>query len=198
MAERKIIIGKARVEDLDEMARLYSDFMFESFFLKFGSSFVRLYLDGMIRSRNCCALVAGKTVIAGFIVAALDSGKMLRELLSKKNVARALLSQCLKHPGTALQGLESFLYPLHTRLKKVSAELLFIAVDPAFRRRGLARELIQSMLDTLKEKGVRRVKVSTLIRNGPVNALLEKSGFRKRRTFRIFNKDMAVYDFEIK
>ncbi len=194
------MIRKARQEDLNAITRLYADCMFESFFLKFDSSFVRRYLEVMLRSRSCRTLVAGTEGegIAGFIVAVLDGGRVFQELLFGRNIARLLLIRCLEQPRAALGVLEACLYPARSRVHHADAELLFIVVAPAFRRQGLARSLLRSMLDVLRERQARVIKVTTAAHNAPANRLLENAGFRRGRTFRMFNKDMVVYSFAIK
>lgn len=57
------------------------------------------------------------------------------------------------------------------------AELLRIAVDKAYRRRGIAALLMQSMLDELTESGTERVSLEVRAHNISAVTLYKKFGF---------------------
>lgn len=57
------------------------------------------------------------------------------------------------------------------------AELLRIAVDKAYRRRGIAALLMQSMLDELTESGAERVSLEVRAHNISAVTLYKKFGF---------------------
>ena len=57
------------------------------------------------------------------------------------------------------------------------AELLRIAVDKAYRRRGIAALLMQNMLDELNESGAERVSLEVRAHNISAVALYKKFGF---------------------
>ena len=57
------------------------------------------------------------------------------------------------------------------------AELLRIAVDKAYRRRGIAALLMQNMLDELTESGAERVSLEVRAHNISAVALYKKFGF---------------------
>ena len=57
------------------------------------------------------------------------------------------------------------------------AELLRIAVDKAYRRRGIAALLMQNMLDELTESGAERISLEVRAHNISAVALYKKFGF---------------------
>ena len=57
------------------------------------------------------------------------------------------------------------------------AELLRIAVDKRYRRKGIAARLMQSMLDELTEAGAERVSLEVRAHNISAVALYKKFGF---------------------
>lgn len=57
------------------------------------------------------------------------------------------------------------------------AELLRIAVDKAYRRRGIAALLMQNMLDELNESGAERVSLEVRAHNISAVTLYKKFGF---------------------
>ena len=57
--------------------------------------------------------------------------------------------------------------------------ILWIAVHPTFRRRGIALNLTKAGLDVLKKDGAEAVFASTQRRNTAALATLDKAGFRR-------------------
>lgn len=60
---------------------------------------------------------------------------------------------------------------------KVEAEIYDIFVDPSFRRRGIARKLINKMLDNIKELSIPYVFLEVAIDNRPAINLYKSFGF---------------------
>ena len=58
-------------------------------------------------------------------------------------------------------------------------EILNLAVAPAGRRHGLGRALVQDILDTLAERGVRHVFLEVRESNAPARALYAAHGFKE-------------------
>jgi ribosomal protein S18 acetylase RimI-like enzyme len=54
-----------------------------------------------------------------------------------------------------------------------------IVVDPAHRREGVGRALLDAALKTLEERGAPRVVLSTAARNEAAQRLFERAGFRR-------------------
>ncbi len=196
MAERKIIIREATLADLDSIVYLYTSYMFDSYFMKFGSSFVKKYLKLILTSRNCIILVAEENRVVGFIIGTINCKRLLTELIFNKVIFCTWVKNILSIPGLVFESLGLIFYPFNTRLESVNAELLFIAIEPAYRKKGLAAGLINRTLSLMRQKGIKQIKVSVLIKNQAVNILLEKLGFQKMKTFKLFRKEMHLYSFE--
>jgi ribosomal protein S18 acetylase RimI-like enzyme len=54
-----------------------------------------------------------------------------------------------------------------------------IVVDPAHRRQGVGRMLLDATLDALKARGAPRVVLSTADRNLAAQRLFDRAGFRR-------------------
>jgi len=197
MAEREILIREATLDDFEDIFCLYTNYMFDSYLLKFGSSFVKKYLKIIVNSKNCVTLVAVENHIAGFIMAAFNSKKILSELFFNIEILRVWIKQVLVRPSLTFESLELILYPINPCLKNVNAELLFIAIEPTYRKRNLATKLIKEVLSLMRQKGIKKVKVSTIVKNEAVNMLLNKLGFKVEKTFKLFKKYMHLYSYEI-
>ena len=57
------------------------------------------------------------------------------------------------------------------------ADMMNIAVDPAYRRQGVAAELIERLVTALKSKGVICLALEVRASNAPAIALYDKLGF---------------------
>lgn len=198
MAEREILIREATFSDLDGIFHLYNNYMFDSYLSRFGGIFVKRYLRSIIDSKDCISLVAEETKdgALGFIMATMDTKKIMIKLLFDAGILWAGLRQILFHPISLLKGMELGLYPFKAYLKGVDAEFLFIAVKPEYRKINLGRELIEKAIAVMNCKGIKRIKVSTIARNEIVNSLLRKLGFKIERTFMMFGKGMYLYSYE--
>jgi ribosomal-protein-alanine acetyltransferase len=56
-------------------------------------------------------------------------------------------------------------------------QLLSLAVDPSWRRRGIGRGLLDSYLATLRAEGVREITLEVRASNGPAHELYRDLGF---------------------
>ena len=56
-------------------------------------------------------------------------------------------------------------------------DMMNVAVSPAYRRRGIARELIQALLRELARQGSHRLTLEVRASNAPARALYESLGF---------------------
>ena len=56
-------------------------------------------------------------------------------------------------------------------------DMMNVAVSPAYRRRGIARELIQELLRELARQGSHRLTLEVRASNAPARALYESLGF---------------------
>jgi ribosomal-protein-alanine N-acetyltransferase len=71
------------------------------------------------------------------------------------------------------------------------AEIVSIAVAPAFRGRGVASALMDSTLRRLKRRKVMRLVLMVKVSNAPARQFYLKYGFRKTRLVRKYYEDGA-------
>ncbi len=76
----------------------------------------------------------------------------------------------------------------------LKAEMLFIAVEPGSRSKGIATELINCTLVEMKKRGTEKVRVSTDQSNIEVNKLLQKMGFDFVKSHYLYGKKMCLYN----
>jgi len=75
-----------------------------------------------------------------------------------------------------------------SRMAADEAEILSIAIDDAYRGRGLSRDLLLTHLGHLAGRGVRTIFLEVEENNGPARALYQRTGFsvvgRRERYYR--------------
>ncbi|PWU09596.1 MAG: ribosomal-protein-alanine N-acetyltransferase [Terriglobia bacterium] len=71
----------------------------------------------------------------------------------------------------------------------LGAELISVAVDPAFRRAGTATALLESTLRRLRKRGVTHLRLVVRWNNYSARALYEKYGFRRVRRLPRYYED---------
>ena len=64
-------------------------------------------------------------------------------------------------------------------LRGPAGVLYDIVVDPAHRRQGIGRMLVEGTLEALKARGAPRVVLSTAEKNKPAQRLFDSAGFRR-------------------
>jgi ribosomal protein S18 acetylase RimI-like enzyme len=197
MAKKEVVIRKASPQDLGRILALYKDFMFDSFLINFGDSFVKEYLVKITESVDCVSLVAAEEDLTGFIIATFNSRKLFSELLLDAKLLCAWLKGIFICPRLALKSLGLLKYFLNNEVKYAYAEFLFIAVDPACRKRKIGTRLITEVLNLMRRQGIKRVKVSAVVKNEGVHRLLKKLGFQLSREINLFDKPMRVYCYDI-
>lgn len=90
-------------------------------------------------------------------------------------------------------------YAVFKRLD-AQAQLVDLAVDPRFLRRGLARTLLRDSLPALKSRGVERIQLEVSQGNEPARRLYESLGFvivGRRRKFYNDGSDAILMDLPL-
>ena len=77
------------------------------------------------------------------------------------------------------------------------AEILRIAVHPDHRRKGIAKELIETMLQLLSKENVESVELEVNSANRSAVKLYEKIGFKIKRTATFIGDDQDFYIFYV-
>lgn len=187
------------MDALDATA-LYTDYMYDSFFVTLGPKFIQLVFQGIATSHQTINYVyeVDKHIIA-FISATVSSRTLFRQILQdyKIPLISTVFHALVRKPWLLWRLLEPFFYFKKTRLTDAEAELLFIAIDPSYRKRGIAEDLIMVTLQEFKRRGITKVKVTTVKHNTIVNNLLKKLGFNIVGSFTFYGKENLLYDFSI-
>jgi ribosomal protein S18 acetylase RimI-like enzyme len=103
-------------------------------------------------------------------------GSYLGTLLDKPNIVILIAERDGKVIGYTYAGVEGTDY---MSLRGPAGEVYDIIVDPAYRKQGVGRMLLDATLEALKARGAPRVVLSTAEKNAAGQRLFERAGFRR-------------------
>jgi glycosyltransferase involved in cell wall biosynthesis/ribosomal protein S18 acetylase RimI-like enzyme len=182
-APARLMIRPAVAGDAAAMARLHADGMPDAFLPTLGPRFLARLYRAIATDPEAVALVAeGVDGVVGFAAGVASVGGFYRRFARGHGPAAALTAAPrLVRPDVARRLLETVRYPADVggdgRLPE--AELLSIAVAPAFRAGGTGRALADGVLAGLADRGVDDVKVVVGAANQPANRFYARVGFRE-------------------
>jgi ribosomal protein S18 acetylase RimI-like enzyme len=196
------MIRPTKESDIDIMVELFTSYINNSFFAELGRTFLRPFLKVLVQSPYVLSFIYSvESKIIGFICSTYDCSGLFREIFIKRGIVlgMVILKRILKKPVVLKNLWESALYVLGVGVIRdsIKAELLFIAIEPDYRLRGVATQLINHTLVELKKRGVQKVRVSADQCNISVNRLLQKLDFELISPFQLFGKRMFLYNRQI-
>lgn len=194
------LIRRMEESDIEDVVRLHLADMGSSFFARIGKDFLTLLYRSSLKSKLSAGFVFvrdGK--IRGFIFGATDTSSLFRDVMVK-NFIRFTFSTVrfiLKNPSEIPTILETFLYSSKTALKDIRAEMLFISIEPEFRKKKISSALVTAILRDFKKRGVKMAKVTAETDNPGPNLLLTSYGFTLDKVFRFYGKEMNLYYLDL-
>lgn len=114
-------------------------------------------------------IAAGERTAEGY-------GSYLARQLRESDVVVLVAEEKGEVLGYTYAGIEGIDY---MALRGPAGVLYDIVVDPAHRKHGVGRLLLDATLAALTEKGAPRIVLSTAARNEPAQRLFERAGFRR-------------------
>ncbi len=178
--ELRIRVGGA--DDATGAAVLHAGQIAEGFLPSLGPRFLRRLYRRIALDPQSFLLVAGGTrATAGFIAGSVDVGSLYRSFaLHDGLVAGAVaLPRLVRGWRPALETQR------HGVAGPAGAELLAVAVDPAWQGRGVGRRLVDAFLDELRRRGVGEANVVVAATNGTAQSLYRSAGFRLEQEFEL-------------
>jgi len=190
------MIRAAENRDLCPIIALHNQYLGEYYLARLGDSFLLPYYTGILQAHSCQIFVyEHEREVMGYLVATIDSRKLLSELLNKQGlkILTAIGKFVIGKPANFFQLLEIAAYPINAPAPKVQAELLYIALDNSQRKSGASELLVLKALAWLKDRGIKQVKVSTSADNQGANQLLQGMGFSLEGSFSLLKKNQHLY-----
>jgi ribosomal protein S18 acetylase RimI-like enzyme len=103
-------------------------------------------------------------------------GSFLGTQLEEPNIVILVAERNGEVIGYTYSGVEGTDY---MSLRGPAGVMYDIVVDPAYRKQGVGRVLVDATLDALKARGAPRVVLSTAERNAAAQRLFDRAGFRR-------------------
>jgi glycosyltransferase involved in cell wall biosynthesis/ribosomal protein S18 acetylase RimI-like enzyme len=182
-ADVLVVTRPARVPDAPAMARMHAAAMPDAFLPTLGHGFLTRLYRALVTDPTAVVLVAETAAgVIGFAAGVVSVGGFYRRFARHHGTAAAVLAgPRLADPRVARRLLETVRYPARAADEvgpMPDAELLSIAVDPAFRTSGSGRALVDGVLRGLAERGADHIKVVVGAANEGANHFYERVGFR--------------------
>lgn len=187
-------------DDIPRVARFHSSYIPYSTFAQLGIPFLKTLYQGFLGSDYGFVYTCWEgEEMQGFIAGATDSQRLLRSLFRRHLLflLQISLKALFRHPRLLSSLFQTFHYPRRTDLPQTKAELLFIAVKPESRRRGIGNRLILKSLQELKRRGIDGVKVSVERKNQGTINLLKKMHFSQERKFSFYQRERILFSYRI-
>jgi ribosomal protein S18 acetylase RimI-like enzyme len=181
-------------------AGLHARLMARSVLALFGPGPLRILYEELARSPHGLALAAEEGGrLEGVIAVMADRAAFARSLLLRRGPALAARMAWGALTRSACRRLLLRLprYWGAARAGTAAAEMLFIAVEPDARDRGLARRLIEAVLADLRRRGVARVAVSVDAEHPRIGGLLRRLGFAPEARLPFAEKDHEVLALDL-
>lgn len=174
-------VRQARARDASALARIHREALPEGFLSSLGQGFLqRMYL-ALARDREAVALVAehGDRVV-GFATGVRSVRGFYRRFYLRHGLAAAVVAAPkLLNMKMMRRITETARYPSASQ-DLPDSELLSIAVTDGWRSHGLGRALAQGILEGLKDRGAREIKVVVGAENEGGNRFYAGMGFEHR------------------
>ncbi len=181
--DEDVVFRRAGTRDLTDLARLHREIP-GSFLPTLGDAFLRRLYRGMLSDPDAVVLVAqvpGGRVV-GFVAGVRSVGRFYRRFFRRHGIQAAVAAAPrLVRKGVLRRARESASYPDGVTALP-DAELLSIAVEPAWRSKAVGAALATRFLDTMGSRGIPEVKVVVAGANSGANRFYERLGFERRAT----------------
>jgi glycosyltransferase involved in cell wall biosynthesis/ribosomal protein S18 acetylase RimI-like enzyme len=174
-------VRQARPGDASALARIHREALPEGFLSSLGQAFLRRMYLALARDREAVALVAehGDRVV-GFATGVRSVRGFYRRFYLRHGLAAAFAAAPrLLNRETLRRITETARYPSASE-DLPESELLSIAVTDGWRSHGLGRALAQGIVDGLKDRGAREIKVVVGADNEGGNRFYAGMGFEHR------------------
>jgi ribosomal protein S18 acetylase RimI-like enzyme len=175
-------VRPGRPEDAEAVAALHARLITEGFLSSLGPRFLARLYRRIARTEDCFILVAEEGgAPVGFIAGSLALSRLYRSFLLRDGVA-AFLSAPVRLTSALPRVLETLRHGGHGPAVS-GAELLAVAVDPAWRGRHVGQRLVAGFLGELERRHVTHAHVVVGADNAAAIAVYRRAGFAPAATF---------------
>lgn len=186
----------------DSLSGLHCAALAGDFLPSLGRKFLEAFYQGVLRQRTgfgFAVIEEGRP--AGFVLGSLDSRALFGRLLASGNACRLgwrALPALRRRPGLVGNIAQTFLYPRKESRAPEKAELIVIALDAQYRKRGYGRKLVEALNQSFARQGVASYKVSVVQARVDANRFYLALGFRKVGEFELYGRTWNLFRYPLR
>lgn len=181
---------------IEEVVAIHMEALRGDFLPSLGVGFMKALYRGLIASPQTIGyVVLEERKVVGFITGSADSDQLFKGILLREFIPFVFHvgKRALTRPVIIPDIVRTLLYPSLVELEDCTAELISIALAPAYRGRGMGKELVARLETDFLKRGVVRYKVTINKSNEDGNRFYRHLGFSYRATFVLYGKEMNLY-----
>jgi len=191
-----IAILQARLDYLTKLAEIHYKSLPDDFLPSLGLDFLeRVYYPEAIKSEFAVTLVAlDRGYPVGFVTVSHNSRCFMRYILTNKLAILVffVIRATLRNFRYLTKFVEVAWFLLLSKPDPIEAEIVFIAVDEAYRGQGVGKKLVTAAIDYLREKGCNNCRTKTLAHNLGVIRFYEGMGWYVRDSYRFIGREYVT------
>ena len=192
----EIQVRPAVAAEIAAVARIHAEALPEDFLPSLGLDYLeRVHYPAAFTSAHGANLVAvsGSTPV-GFVTIAHDAGLFSADVLRRGvfQIAWYAIRAALRDPRHLKKSVEVLWSMLHGAPDPVKGEIFLIAVDSAWRGRGVGQALVRASVAYLAQHHVDRCRTKTLAANTGVIAMYDHLGWSVRDRFSLIGRDYVT------
>jgi ribosomal protein S18 acetylase RimI-like enzyme len=188
-------IARLTPADVDEVAALHGASL-RGLLTRLGPSATRAYYAGAAKSPFALGYVArGNHGLEGFVLGSIEPAELRRDVVGREpvRILAGVAAGLLRRPGNLRWLLKSFGSPDAGYYDATCAELIYLAVSPARRGRGVGRDLVGKFSDAMHDAGQTRFELSVDADNPDAVRFYERLGFTKVGDYEEFGQRHVRY-----
>lgn len=165
-----------------------------------GVGFMRALYRGLIANpKGIGYVVLDEGRVVGLITGSTDGDQLFKGILLRQFAPFVFHvgKRALTRPKIIPDILHTLLYPSLVEVEDYKAEVISIALAPAYRGRGMGKELVAQLEADFLKRGVERYKVIINKSNEGGNRFYRNLGFSYWATFVLYGKEMNLYVKEL-
>jgi len=188
------MIKKMGGADITSIARIHKTEL-SGFLPELGEDFLKKFYAASFHIPEMFTLVEKKNEqVLGFVTGCISTKDLYKKVISCDifGFTTLILGYFITHPTQIVKLVKMLTYP---GFADDSPELLTIAVDKKYQRRGIGKKLFHETVLEFKKRGIRKFRISVYKRL-PANEFYKKIGCKFNNSFDFLGERMNYYKYE--
>lgn len=191
--EHPIIIQRLELGHALVVAEIHIASQSGTFLTSLGHGFLTLLYDQISRSNYGNSYVAlNSSEVIGFVVGTVHTKKLFKEVVLKApfHFGWLVFKRAVSRPVLLWQAVKTLAYPSQSAKDLPEAELLALAVTPAWRNQKIGGQLMQRLVQSMEAAGIDKMSVTVDSNNDGALRFYQRHGFVPQSTFEMYDRPM--------